>query len=166
MSGRRFRTGLRWALTIITAAIAVIYVANAWFILDLMCWSGLTGRQSPEGEPWRSVAIEGGTVCFSWRRYPLTTVGAKPLELSVRQVQEPRWWLWFPNYDPHRGASFVFIPLWMPLLLVGALGFVAWNREAAGRIAERQGKCPGCRYDVSGLRLNAACPECGKASAT
>jgi hypothetical protein len=47
----------------------------------------------------------------------------------------------------------------VPILLLGAAGFVALGWRRAARTAA--GRCPGCGYDLRG-GCGAACPECGR----
>lgn len=68
-------------------------------------------------------------------------------------------------------------PIWSGILINTAFHAVlilvlAWLARALGRRITRQlgarraGLCPHCRYDRSGLTLDAPCPECGKTANT
>lgn len=53
----------------------------------------------------------------------------------------------------------IVAPLWFPAIPAGA--WVLWSmRNLKRRRAEREKRCEGCRYDLSGL-VAAVCPECG-----
>jgi hypothetical protein len=49
------------------------------------------------------------------------------------------------------------VPLWIPLLKVGALAGWMWWRA----LCEPRDRCASCGYDLAGLR-GTTCPECGK----
>ena len=65
---------------------------------------------------------------------------------------------WMPWKSPNvkQGLGLVFVPLWLPLLLIAAPTAYLWR-------ADRRAKpwqCPKCRYDLRGLD-GGVCPECG-----
>jgi hypothetical protein len=64
-------------------------------------------------------------------------------------------------------AALPLRPIWLGIAVntllyttfwLGVLHLLARWRKARGA---RAGKCPNCRYDLVGLRSDAACPECG-----
>lgn len=60
-----------------------------------------------------------------------------------------------------RNVHLFWLPLWIPLLLAGALAaFCFWR----SRRAFRPGECPACGYDLSHLP-GGRCPECGRVAA-
>ncbi len=55
----------------------------------------------------------------------------------------------------------IFIPLWAPTLLAGAIAAWCWRRERQRRRLANAGSCPACGYSRAGLAADAKCPECG-----
>jgi hypothetical protein len=61
----------------------------------------------------------------------------------------------WPEISRPAGATYLVIPLWMPLLL---FAHIAWRCR---RRIIPPGCCTACGYDLAGLK---ACPECGPAA--
>ena len=100
-----------------------------------------------------SINLWGG--CFETSVYP----GGSPFRgwFAARQPYEVYW---FPRlvhwtYSGMR-STHLFIPLWLPLLLIAAP--TAWLWWIDGR--PKPWQCPKCRYDLRGLD-GGVCPECG-----
>jgi hypothetical protein len=78
---------------------------------------------------------------------------------------EPRWWRYVaPHFLATYGSStgpmrfaFYISPLHVAALSTVFATFIFWRC----RRRPRQGKCPRCNYDLTGLTPAAACPECG-----
>lgn len=51
------------------------------------------------------------------------------------------------------------VPLWLPVLLIGAVTIVCWRLDRP----PRAGHCPACGYDLTG-NTTGRCPECGSSS--
>jgi hypothetical protein len=58
-----------------------------------------------------------------------------------------------------RPQSYIFIPIWMPLLLSAGVAAVGWRLR--GR-KPRPDQCGHCGYNLAGLN-GGPCPECGRA---
>jgi hypothetical protein len=57
----------------------------------------------------------------------------------------------------------MFVPLWAPIVLTGALPLLWIRRTLYRRAARRRGLCPQCGYDLRATPER--CPECGAAPA-
>lgn len=71
------------------------------------------------------------------------------------------WW-WVNGMG--RIATVAFRPkfIWLTSFVALCLTFAAWIPFFISRWRSRYvGKCPKCRYDRTGLELDAVCPECG-----
>lgn len=69
-------------------------------------------------------------------------------------IAKVRWlpkYLWTPQHKD------VFVPLWMPLVLVIFPTFIFWWRERRCP----KGHCQTCGYDLTG-NVSGICPECGE----
>jgi predicted RNA-binding Zn-ribbon protein involved in translation (DUF1610 family) len=132
--------------------IVVSFVASTWLWVE---WR-VTDRV------WLKMD-SGGFVVEIWAKLPAGTSYASPTGLIIDSraaygQPEFTWW-------PRRARALQFddlsVPLWMPLVVVGAPTALLWrtNRRIA-RLA-RTGHCPSCGYDRRGLTPDAPCPECG-----
>lgn len=73
--------------------------------------------------------------------------------------------VWSPNLDLRRFGQTpfngwgrnLFVPLWLPFLLVAIPTFILWRRDRR----PPPGHCLRCRYDLTG-NVSGRCPECGE----
>jgi hypothetical protein len=159
-------TRRRTSRFIMNAGIVVCtFLAGSWGLSARrnMLWSAGDGRL---------YGLSQGAAFFAWTYTPPPTSPSPfgsmpPLVLSFeiqprgwiggRPGAGVRWWIGEWKVGPVvRGA---WVPLWMPLLPVGAATGLAW---LGGRRA-RPGCCAGCGYDLRGL-TGGVCPECGEAT--
>jgi hypothetical protein len=70
-----------------------------------------------------------------------------------------RWW----GRWPKAGPVHIEIPLWMPALLAGVPGSIAWGLDRRANRRARRHECQRCGYDRTGISPGALCPECGSA---
>ena len=79
-------------------------------------------------------------------------------EHFLRTLEPParRWWFGQSGLDVGHA---IWVPLWviagLPLVQVG----IPWLLTLPGRDPNR---CRRCRYDLKGLHVDSACPECGR----
>jgi len=93
-----------------------------------------------------------------------------PLEIWHQRVKAPEWLLLpFSRHYLSKGpvlTSFreFHLPLWPALGILGASSTWLWRFHWRRGFGE--GRCPKCGYALAGLAPGAACPECGRPSAT
>lgn len=64
---------------------------------------------------------------------------------------------WLPTWTSLGRHYLVYVPLWIPMLLIGVPTGVSWWHE---RRREAVCCCAGCGYDLTG-NVSGRCPECG-----
>ena len=116
------------------------------------------------GTFWSAFGYQAGTVCVD------LSVGCIELTIYPKEVPtqggfaawQPYEAYWMPRLIHGRfltsRATHLFIPVWMPLLLVGAPTILAFKHDP--RLAP--GHCQTCGYDVSHVNSD-RCSECGTA---
>jgi hypothetical protein len=57
-------------------------------------------------------------------------------------------------------ANVLFVPCWMPSLLLAGYPAITFARWRARRRRRRAGRCAKCGYDLTG-NVSGVCPECG-----
>jgi len=60
-------------------------------------------------------------------------------------------------------GSIVFVPLWIPILILAAPVVLLWRADRRAALRRRAGHCRSCGYSRRGLAPDAKCPECGAA---
>src|SRR5262249_47734993 len=131
----------RWRLRIAlasTAFLAALWICSAWLaagvnfgrppvatlsIFDGQLGFGATSLQQSGSGPWAPGRLE-------WRDRPRLRLG-------------PTWFYQPRSSGWSMGAS---LPLWMPLLVLGAPTLISWRRQ---RRLPRANLCPRCGYDRS-----------------
>lgn len=145
----------RWVLTIATVLLVAVWLAagplragftvssNPGIDLGLVCGCA-------------AVKFNGGrNVHRRWILCPGPTQGP-----GYRLLWLPRYERWWAAGGPVERA--VLLPLWIPAALTGTLVAFAWRK----RRRRKDGACPRCGYDLSGLPTGngttpPTCPECG-----
>jgi hypothetical protein len=136
---------LRWGGLLAGVALLAVGVSSGWWSCTVyrnrQPGTGITGVDFTDGgvEVWtfgdNFGSIKPGISAeFSWR-YP------------------PRWGWWVECGDG------IFVPLWIPTVLLAAPTSWLWYRRLRYRFGP--GRCPKCGYDRVGLAAEVACPECG-----
>jgi len=99
---------------------------------------------------------------------PQHIVGLKLGRLYYMQVKSsrfrPAWHTipregylqWKPEWHWSGGPGHIYIPLWIPFVLVGLPTGLLWWRD----LRVPPGHCPNCGYDLTG-NVSGVCPECG-----
>lgn len=158
MLGRRpIRRFIKWAGLLLTGLLTIIWVGSLWFYASYRFehtrWIVVAGRFQIESD----LTLFGGP--GEWHRWQFDYLKMNSL---------PRTMYWRFDYSPADGFGSIpriWIPLWSFVLLAGVPTGVLFTRDAlARRRLSMQGKCPSCKFDLTGLPANALCPECGKKS--
>lgn len=172
---RRWRA-VKWA-----GAAACLCLVLAWLIsgpwgcyvtyakvdkTDPAKWNLHPYPNHPEGThclPDFAVSLSAG--CMSFNHGFQHTVADKP-GWNVWHLAGSRGWKiwqtgrpirWLPGCGRNGICSSVWLPLWMPLLMISvATSYLFWRDR---RISPHC--CQGCGYDLTG-NTSGVCPECGK----
>ena len=146
------RRRVKWVGTVAVAGIAMLYMMSGWRAAGV-------GRTTTNGELW--VFVDAGALCV--------TSGCGDLGLPVSE-----WYVDFHFGDHGRTTTVlwidwesyansssvwrvaVFIPLWLPLLLIAAPTAWLWRIDRRAK----PWQCANCRYDLRGIE-GGVCPECG-----
>ena len=153
------RRRAKWAGLVGSVLIVCVYVASAWIEAD-------SGWRISKPNQFVFVGISEGRLGFVVWNFNLAPVPIPRREASfhVRATVYPAINL-RPVWHDRRTfnvpgspstATRVFLPLWLPLLLIAAPTAYLWR-------ADRRAKpwqCAKCRYDLRGLE-GGVCPECG-----
>jgi hypothetical protein len=149
---RRWRI-LKWAGTLVLTLIGLACaVSIPWF------WQYLRNAK-PYGDPGQfqvGVFLSKGCVVVSYDTHHFKW------EQGLRVHRHDVVWLeWQPYYDlsglPH--ACIIFLPLWIPFLIVALPTAFLWWRDHRRRISP--GHCRKCGYNLTG-NVSGICPECGQ----
>lgn len=80
-----------------------------------------------------------------------------------RRTETGSWERYIATGERHR-LTFLYVPLWMPLILFAAYPCIAFIRGPMRHYRrKRRGRCPTCGYDLTG-NTSGRCPECGTAT--
>ena len=63
---------------------------------------------------------------------------------------------WIPEWVFARSDWIIFVPLWIPLVLIALPTFILWLRDRR----HPRGHCQRCGYNLTG-NVSGRCPECG-----
>ena len=136
---------MKWGGLVVTVLLAALWVASAsWYYMSAYQEPQWTSW-IPTGETW-SVSVQLGVLEISyWKAADF------PPELAglVLLLQVPPSQLWS-------------IPLWTLALIAAIPTAIAWHRDRSSARRLKQGHCPHCAFDLTGLAPNTLCPECGK----
>lgn len=74
-----------------------------------------------------------------------------------------------PKFGAEPGISVALLLGWVALVVLGVLGVFVWSRADRARVhelaktlrARRLEICRRCGYDLSAIRTDGLCPECG-----
>ncbi len=74
----------------------------------------------------------------------------------VLGTHSPQGLFWWPKYEQRIHTHQLFVPLWIPTLLIAIPSFLLWRRNR--KLPE--GHC-NCGYNLTG-NMSGVCPECGR----
>jgi len=186
-----FRGG-KWALTVLTVAVAVVWLWSAFAPVRLNGSGGLRRIEASDGSlfvawaPAKGVESEFERMlktfspgedtpeATAWVRMEARQEAATAVAwaASIFETQHPLapwrerllWWT-SPTPLPFPVRAFAF-PLWMPLFACGLAATGLWWRDRRAMRWARTGCCRSCGYDRRSLDARANCPECGTVPAT
>jgi hypothetical protein len=159
-TSRLFRC-TKWACTILTCVVIVIWAGSRWVGFD---WYVELGR-------FRSHMILGrGVHIFTLARANAAMPKAPMSHWSWLSRVETRAmgnpWSWRPELQtglPY--GTLVALPAWLPTLVFAVPAAWMWRVDVKRRRAAREGCCAKCGYSLVGTPADKSCPECGTARA-
>ena len=134
---------LKWAGLVGCLLMGVLWYESLW--LSVACKGDDWGAGFVEGAVW--VAHREGTGFWRARAWEVLRAregGLPPLE---------RWW---PRPVQFGASHYVFVPIWVPFLILAGLTVWVWHFRAP----YPSGCCQQCGYDLTG-NVSGMCPECG-----
>ncbi len=145
----RVRRVAKWAGLVVTALLAVLWAAS-------VVWDVSHSRHIG-GAVERWAGIESGCAFVAHTDFIMFS-GYTGQSVGWQAPFRDKPFYWIPHWEFWSDRSFqVFIPLWIPMLLLAAPTCCLWWRGRSPWL----GHCK-CGYDLAGLAPGAACPECGK----
>jgi hypothetical protein len=148
----KVRRAAKWGGTVATVLVAGVLVVSMWW--------GFYWAHGWSLRRWVHVGAAGGCVFVAWHGY--TKPRDRPFvpHFDLGHVSGPVAWLPIWQRHPSLPTLMIIVPLWIPVLLVGAptAWLWWWDRRVPA------GHCRGCRYDLTG-NTTGICPECGAAAA-
>lgn len=151
--GRRIRSAVRWAGLALSVILAALWAFSTH--------SAVRRYQSVPGAGFRVWLLSGGSILWFCDTDPATPIASPLIQWDVyRREGEAEPVRWRPGYESFGPPAFrvVWLPLWVPLVLVGAPTARLWHQ----RRRPRAGHC-GCGYSLAGIAPGVPCPECGAA---
>jgi len=148
---RAARKGGKWTGASALVLIVAGFVVSGWWTVGLLCASS----------PNAVVGMSRGAVLLEWQDGWLR--GGHP-HLSLKIMPYYAGWgdlFWCPQRLGTATVREFLIPFWIPFLIAAAPTFLLWRADRRATRREREGHCPTCGYDRSGLAPDAPCPECG-----
>ena len=151
----RIRKTIKWGGAAVTVLLVVVWIASGW-------WS----------PTWRSnggsyIGANAGSARF-YLVAPWHTIefgGRRGWHLA-EQGTDFYYWIWRARHDDFRHSVYFQFPLWVPIVLVGAICSLVWRLDTLARRRALLNLCRRCNYDRTGLPggSGAKCPECGAAA--
>ena len=146
---------IRWVGLILSVLLTVMYAASGKYVVK----GGVTFDSG--GVDSASLCLSRGGIAFEFGRSLREPGYDKPIWIGWRTNEsfgfntQPRVWAsntagGLPTY------GFLYIPLWIPLVLIAPWTAHSWWKERA----PPPGLCRKCRYDLAGIG-EGVCPECG-----
>lgn len=144
------RRAVKWGGLTLTALLLAAWIGSAW--CDMLWTLTPTKRQYELGFARGRLIINRITTSFG-----------SPGVLLQHAHPAINWR--FHWYFDGSSVATVWIPLWFPSTLGGAITFLAWRSDGRDRRRRRLGQCSSCGYDLTG-NIAGACPECGRSVVT
>lgn len=143
----------RWAGVCLSTLLLATWIGTHWVYAAVIAAPPL---RDIEGDPGSSgLEIGGGALVirvqtppYDWVEWRFYRGVIEPAQRGMRSALIPKY---------HYGG--LWIPLWLPLVLVAGL------TGRAGRLARPKGCCRRCGYELTG-NTTGLCPECGAAAGT
>jgi hypothetical protein len=167
---RRVRKVAKWTGAALCVLIVGAWAASRW--VSVAC-SARTSTMNT------TIMVRYGGLMIGWYRMTpehrdlaaalrvSSSLGTIPLwqvQVLPPALQAWGWWPWghkdTSNAQVRTGD--VFLPLWMPFVLVFAPTAFLWQRDRRDRFGP--GRCKKCGYSLTGLSPGSPCPECGHPS--
>ena len=99
-------------------------------------------------------------------RHVGVAVGSGCVTLAVLDGNSVKGWVvapgsfglvrWWPYINSFSSGAYLWVPLWIPFLLIAIPTVIAWRRDRR----PKPGHCR-CGYDLTG-NVSGVCPECGE----
>ena len=133
----------KWAGLGICTVIAIVWIASGW---------GYAGYSNQ----YQILAVVSGGL--SYFAAPNPQFAPYMFRSGLLPGSPVPHWLWSPEYSYLVGAKEVFVPCWIPFVIVALPTALLFWRDHTRRIPP--GHCR-CGYDLTG-NTSGRCPECGK----
>ena len=141
----KIRSAVKWGGLVVAVLLAAAWVGSGWRGIALRSpkASGITVFHGEMTVAW----VYGDSMFAGWR---VATAREKHYGL-----------LWRFAWRPNPKGWVCFVPLVAFAIVAGALAAIPWGIDVVARLRTKKGLCPKCKYDRTGLRPGAVCPECG-----
>jgi hypothetical protein len=160
---RRARKTGKWAGLVLCVLLGVAFVLSRWVTVEAI-------TISPSGAA-SAASVGGGRLILLDSRYPDSGLTQRQTSIKSGYMHRPHLNLWIDWGYKDRGSGrtdrHLFLPLWMPLLLLAAPTVWLWRVDRRAK----PWQCAKCRYDLRGLEGGGegggdkiVCPECGSAN--
>ncbi|QQS10249.1 MAG: hypothetical protein IPK69_06415 [Phycisphaerales bacterium] len=146
----RLRKTMKWGGAAVGVLMLAAWAASERWYLHHYAW------------PWLYGAQRGGAYLVHDRG----AMYRMPPGVYTGRVDPTVPKVWWANASISGGRTYVGIPFWLPAVVAGLCGAIAWRLDVIARRRARAGACPRCLYSRAGLAANAPCPECGAAPIT
>lgn len=145
------RKAAKWTGLAAGVLLAVIYIAGIRFVA---VWA-----PSPNAAVLVGHGMIGASWSDAWTRDDIFE------SRILRDSTGP--FVWLPRCRWTRALwGDIVVPLWLPLLLIGAPTVLLWRRDRRSNPRNQPGHCRACGYDLTGSGgVGAGCPECGRGRA-